>query len=164
MIQSLFSRRLQTRHDLKQLNMKQVEIRTLKIHNQVLNCIEAVKLNVPGQTFLSDSKSALICTSYFLAGSPASYIKGLSSLYKVLVKWAQWHVKMIDDADSCPPDFSFFEGLLRMLCDFIYLFFKFTVLLNFVAFCQTSTWINHRSTYIPALLNLPPISRLIPQL
>ena len=90
MMQSLSSRRLQTRQDLKQLNMKQVEIKTSKIHNQVLIWIEAVKLNVPGQTFLSDSKSGLTCTSYFLAGSPASYIKGLSSIYKVLVKWAQF--------------------------------------------------------------------------
>ena len=90
MMQSLSSRRLQTRQDLKQLNMKQVEIKTSKIHNQVLSCIETVKLNVPGQTFLSDSKSGLTCTSYFLAGSPASYIKGLPSIYKVLVKWAQF--------------------------------------------------------------------------
>ena len=61
----------------------------IKDANQVLDHIEAVKLNVPGQTFLSDSKSGLTCASYSLAGSPASYIKGLSSLYKVLVKWAQ---------------------------------------------------------------------------
>ena len=27
---------------------------------------------------------------------------------------------------------------------------------NFVVFCQTSTWISHRYTYIPSLLNLPP--------
>ena len=28
----------------------------------------------------------------------------------------------------------------------------------FVVFCQTSTWISHRYTYIPYLLNLPPHS------
>ena len=27
---------------------------------------------------------------------------------------------------------------------------------NFAVFCQTSTWISHRYTYIPSLLNLPP--------
>ena len=29
---------------------------------------------------------------------------------------------------------------------------------NFAVFCQTSTWISHRYTYTPSLLNLPPIS------
>ena len=61
----------------------------IKDTNQVLDDIEAVNLNVPRKTFLSDSKSGLTCTSYSLARSPASYIKGLSSIYKVLVKWAQ---------------------------------------------------------------------------
>ena len=54
-----------------------------------------------------------------------------------------------------------------MLCDRfnlnIHAFFKFfywriIVLQNFVVFCQTSTWISHRYTYIPSLLKLPPIS------
>ena len=38
-----------------------------------------------------------------------------------------------------------------------------TALQNFV-FSQTSTWISHRYTYIPSLLNLPPISHPIPPL
>ena len=29
-------------------------------------------------------------------------------------------------------------------------------------FCRTSTWIGHRYTYVPSLLNLPPTSFLIP--
>ena len=39
----------------------------------------------------------------------------------------------------------------------INLFFNWRIiaLQNFV-FCQTSTWISHRYTYIPSLLNLPP--------
>ena len=43
-----------------------------------------------------------------------------------------------------------------------YLFFSWRIiaLQNFVVFCQTSTWISHRYTYIPSLLNLPAI--LIP--
>ena len=48
---------------------------------------------------------------------------------------------------------------------YIYLFFyywRITALQNFVVFCQTSTWISHRYTYILSLLNLPPISRPIP--
>ena len=34
---------------------------------------------------------------------------------------------------------------------------RIIALQNFVVFCQTSTWINHRYTYIPSLLKLPPI-------
>ena len=38
----------------------------------------------------------------------------------------------------------------------IFFFFTFNALQNFTVFCQTSTWISHRYTYIPTLLNLPP--------
>ena len=31
-----------------------------------------------------------------------------------------------------------------------------------VDFCHTSTWINHRYTYVPSLLNFPPTSHFIP--
>ena len=31
-------------------------------------------------------------------------------------------------------------------------------------FCHTSTWISHRCTFVPSLLNLPPISHAIPPL
>ena len=44
---------------------------------------------------------------------------------------------------------------------FLYLFIfnrRKTALQNFVVFCQTSTRISHRYTYVPSLLNLPPIS------
>ena len=33
---------------------------------------------------------------------------------------------------------------------------------NFVVFCRASTWISHRYTYIPSLLNLPSIYLPIP--
>ena len=33
-----------------------------------------------------------------------------------------------------------------------------------IGFCHTSTWIRHRYTHIPALLNLPPSSHPIPPL
>ena len=43
-------------------------------------------------------------------------------------------------------------GLLKM-----YLFYwRIIALQNFAIFCQTSTWISHRYTYIPFLLNLSP--------
>ena len=35
-------------------------------------------------------------------------------------------------------------------------YWRIIALQNFVVFCQTSTWISHRYTYIPSLLNLPP--------
>ena len=40
-------------------------------------------------------------------------------------------------------------------------YWKIFALQNFV-FCQTSTWISHRYTYISSLLNLPRISLSIP--
>ena len=39
---------------------------------------------------------------------------------------------------------------------FIFFNLRIIALQNFVVFCQTSTWISHRHTYIPSLLNLPP--------
>ena len=35
---------------------------------------------------------------------------------------------------------------------------------NFAVFCQTSTWIRHRYTYVPSLLKLPPLFLPIPPL
>ena len=40
---------------------------------------------------------------------------------------------------------------------YLFLNWRITGLQNFVVFCQTSTWISHRYTYIPFLLNLLPI-------
>ena len=47
----------------------------------------------------------------------------------------------------------------------LYLFFNWRIiaLQNFVVFCQASTWISHRYTYIPSLLN-PSISLPTPPL
>ena len=47
---------------------------------------------------------------------------------------------------------------------FIFFYWRIIALQNCVVFCQTSTWISHRYTYVPSLLNLPPISRCIPPL
>ena len=53
------------------------------------------------------------------------------------------------------------EGLVDEL-DFVQPFF-FNFLLIFalhyyIGFCHSSTWVSHRHTYVPSLLNLPPIS------
>ena len=56
---------------------------------------------------------------------------------------------------------------IYQICISVKLFHKFFKLIfyqgiialqNFVVFCQTSTWISHRYTSIPYLLNLTPIS------
>jgi len=54
----------------------------------------------------------------------------------------------------------FFSHLKKYLI----FYWRIIALQNFVVFCQTSTWINHRYTYIPSLLKLPPISLPIPPL
>ena len=39
-----------------------------------------------------------------------------------------------------------------------FFYWRIIALQNFAVFCQTSAWINHKYTYIPSLLKLPPIS------
>ena len=46
----------------------------------------------------------------------------------------------------------------------LFFYWRVIALQNFVVFCQTSTWVSDRYTYIPSLLNLPPISLPIPPL
>ena len=58
-------------------------------------------------------------------------------------------------ADIHPMNLFFFQLIF---------YWRVIALQNFVVFCQTSTWISHRYTYIPSLLNLPPISLPIPPL
>ena len=41
-------------------------------------------------------------------------------------------------------------------------YWRIIALQNFVVFCQTAPWINHRYPYSPSLVNLPPISLPIP--
>ena len=43
-------------------------------------------------------------------------------------------------------------------------YWRMIALQNFAVFCQTSTWISHRYTYIPSLLNLSPTSLPSPPL
>ena len=46
----------------------------------------------------------------------------------------------------------------------LYFYWRIIALQNFAIFCQTSTWISHKYTYILSLLKLPPISLPIPPL
>ena len=49
------------------------------------------------------------------------------------------------------------KSLSHNFLKFIF-YWRIIALQNFAIFCQMSTWISHRYTYIPFLLNLPPIS------
>ena len=57
--------------------------------------------------------------------------------------------------------FPSFEGAKTNLLIFNW---QITVLQYCVDFCYTSTWVSHRYTYIPSLMNLPPISHPVPPL
>ena len=57
--------------------------------------------------------------------------------------------------------FSFASAFLHSPFYFIF-YWRIIALHNFTVFCQTSTWISHRYTYIPSLLKLPHISLSIP--
>ena len=48
--------------------------------------------------------------------------------------------------------------LIIILFKKIILYWRIIALQHFAVFCQTSTWISHRCTYVPSLLTLPPVS------
>jgi len=49
-------------------------------------------------------------------------------------------------------------GRTLLFLNLFIFYWRIIALQNFAVFWQTSTWISHRYTYIPSLLNLPPIS------
>ena len=57
---------------------------------------------------------------------------------------------------------SFTDLYIVAVLKFTYFLLKDNCFIKFSVFCQTSTWISHRDTYIPLLLNLPPIPLPIP--
>ena len=97
--------------------------------------------------------SSVICKSFFLLFIHLSVYLSLFILF------------------SYPsPTFLLLPGNHPSVCLFIlffliylFLYWRIIALQNFV-FCQTSTWISHRYTFIPSLLNPPPISLPIPPL
>ena len=48
-----------------------------------------------------------------------------------------------------------YNPLLYFFLKLIYFYWRIVALQNFAVFCETSTWISHRYTYIPSLLKLP---------
>ena len=65
--------------------------------------------------------------------------------------------------------FSIRKYLIRYICMKFFIinllfYWRIFALQNCVAFCQASTWISHRYTYIPSLLNPRPTSFPIPLL
>ena len=93
---------------------------------------------------------------------------------EIVMKWGLTpHILKECNSESCNSSCGFFFGGGGCLFFFftgriskINLFFNWRIiaLQNFVGYCQTSTWISHRYTYIPSLLNLPPTSLSIPPL
>ena len=89
----------------------------------------------------------------------AQTVKNLPAMQETRVWSLDWEDPLEKGMDTHSSILFFFFFL-------IYLFFnwRITALQNFVVFCQTSTWISHRYTYIPSLFNLPPICLPIPPL
>ena len=75
---------------------------------------------------------------------------------------ALWYLKAVTRCSGSERTSTIFaHDFLKNLFTF---YWRIIVLQNFAVFCQISTWISHRYTYIPSLLNLPPISLPIPPL
>ena len=75
---------------------------------------------------------------------------------------ALWYFKAVTRCSGSERTSTIFaHHFLKNLFTF---YWRIIVLQNFAVFCQISTWISHRYTYIPSLLNLPPISLPIPPL
>ena len=81
------------------------------------------------------------------------------------------HARACNPMDCSPPGSSvhglFQAGILEWGCHFLLRFifhWKITGLRCCVGFCHISTWISHRYTCVPSLLNLPPTSHPIPSL
>ena len=55
-----------------------------------------------------------------------------------------------------------FRSSVQFFKNLFIFYWRIIALQNFVVFCQTSTWISRRYTYIPSLLNFPPFSHPIP--
>ena len=69
-------------------------------------------------------------------------IQALRHIQNQVMSWIRWSHKIL----------GYFLGLFKKINLFFY--WRIIALQNFVVFCQTSTWITHRYTYIPSLLNL----------
>ena len=94
------------------------------------------------------------------------------SKWEALFSWTGYHTSEHTDFQVCwfffflvqicwpPPErFSFRVVLISIIISFqfllLFFYWRIIALQNFVVFCQTSTWISHRYTYIPFHLNIP---------
>lgn len=98
------------------------------------------ELSVPGQTHLSAIRGGLTCTSCFLVEPCQLVFSGK------LEKRAQWHLRMIGEADSTPHFFEnvcFFEspGSWPLLSVILMLFEPFTWLRNLRRPPSTREWL-----------------------
>ena len=91
-----------------------------------------------------------ICTSSSVVGLFMFLVHFLMQLFLLLCT-ESWLFYFLRD--------EFCANILSLFVNFSnYFLLKGNCFTEFCCFCQTSTWITHRVTYIPALLNLPPIS------
>ena len=72
---------------------------------------------------------------------------GIRSCLMVCLDCMKGGVEKLEPIELISVFFSFFFNL--------FFYWRIIALWNFVVFCQTSTWINHRYAYIPSLLNIP---------
>ena len=72
---------------------------------------------------------------------------GIRSCLMVCLDCMKGGVEKLEPIELISVFFSFFFNL--------FFYWRIIALRNFVVFCQTSTWINHRYAYIPSLLNIP---------
>ena len=119
------------------------------------NLAECLWLRVSHRTAVKVSSRVAINSSKtqlgedLLLGSLMWLVAGLRSLLAVV-----WR----------PSSFAY-KPLRKAFVLFLFIFnWRIIVLQYYVGFCHTSTWISHRYTYVPSLLNLPPTFHPIPPL
>ena len=80
------------------------------------------------------------------------------SFLQILCRFLKWLVALGMSGPELLLQWLFFFALPFFLKKIFIFNGRIIALQNSVIFCQTSTWISHRYTYVPSLLNLPSIS------
>ena len=123
-------------------------------------CYRILKMCFPGSQNIKmhgNMTSVFLCCGYKPLGTKwyRSYFESwyqperYNRLYFKVIESKQW---------GCFSSYSWFiRDFLKKIFNW-----KIIALQNFVVFCHTSTWISHRYTHVPSLLNLSPFSLPIP--
>ena len=116
----------------------------------LIYCLDYLSIIVSGVLMPSTILLLLSISPFMIAISISSYIE-------LHPYWVNIHLQFL----------YLLHGLIPLFLLFlINLFFYWRIIAvqNFVAFCQSSTWVSQRYRYIPSLLNLSSISLCIPPL